>query len=67
MVKAYYIIAGIATGFFGLMIIINPKYYDPVYGHYFDFTGVRWIFGGFLIAIGLLFILSTFKNKKGGK
>ncbi len=65
MNKALPIIAGIACAFFGLGIIINPRFYSWQDYRYFDFTGIKWPFGISLMAIGLLFIWSALR--KSGK
>ncbi len=60
----YYIIGGISLILFGSAIIINPVYYDSIYGMHFDFSGIKWPFGGFLIILGVAFIYSEFRKRK---
>ncbi len=57
------LILGIGLVFWGIVVIINPKFYDPIYGRVFDFTGYEIPFGGALIATGLFFVWTTLHNK----
>lgn len=50
--------------FWGIVVIIHPKFYDPIYRRVFDFTGYEIVFGGMLIAVGFLFIWTTLSNKR---
>jgi len=60
----YYIIGGISLIFFGFAIIVNPVWYDSIYGMQFDFSGIKWPFGGFLIILGVAFIYSELRKRK---
>ena len=56
------ILTGLVTAIFGLSIITGPRFYDRLYGRYWDFTEVRIPFGGALIVIGIIFVWSALKK-----
>ncbi len=58
------LILGFSLLFWGIVVIIHPKFYDPIYRRVFDFTGYEIVFGGMLIAVGFLFIWTTLSNKR---
>jgi len=49
-------------GLFGLGIIINPIINHAGLRYDFDFTEIKWPFGGGLIIIGAFFIWSSFRE-----
>lgn len=49
---------------FGVKVIITPKFYSTKYSHWFDFTGINKVFGGFLIVLGLCFLALAFTKKR---
>ena len=49
--------------FSGITIWFNPNYYSSRFGITFDFSGVKWPFGGVLFILGGLFIWSSFRKK----
>ena len=63
MQRKGYILLGISMGVFGLCILINPTFYHSGLEYRFDFTEVRWLFGGGLVILGILFILSSFRKQ----
>jgi H+/Cl- antiporter ClcA len=63
MDRLFYILIGIVWGIFGVLIIINPSFYHSGLRYHFDFSEIKWLFGGFLIVIGILFIWSSFRKK----
>ncbi len=63
MGRIFFILLGIVWGLFGVLIIINPSFYHSELQFYFDFTEVRWPFGGGLLILGGLFIWSSFRKK----
>lgn len=64
MIRILYIILGVSMALSGLNIIVRPAFFHSGYFYYFDFSEVKWLFGGALITIGLLFIYSSFKTKE---
>ena len=63
MYKFMYILGGIILAVFGYRIIVRPKFYDHIYGRYWDFTEIKWPFGVLFIIIGLFFILNALRKK----
>ena len=63
MRRISYIVLGVLIGLFGLGILINPIIYHTGLHYRFDFTGIKWPFGGGLIILGAFFIWSTFRKK----
>ena len=63
MNRISFLILGIVTSIFGASIIINPQFYHSGYKYSFDFTAIRWPFGGGLIILGCFFIWSSFRKK----
>jgi len=49
--------------YFGTKTIFKPKYYNPLYGHEFDFTGYNIPFGIFIIIIGVYLSWITIRSK----
>jgi len=58
------LILGFSLVFWGVVVTLNPKFYNPIYRRVFDFTGYEIVFGGMLIAVGFLFIWTTLSNKR---
>ncbi len=63
MHRISFTILGIATLGFGICIIISPQFYHSGYRFDFNFTDIRWPFGGGLLILGGLFIWSSFRKK----
>ncbi|RPI66644.1 MAG: hypothetical protein EHM38_09795 [Geobacteraceae bacterium] len=63
MGRLFFILLGIVWGLFGFLIIINPTFYHSRLDYHFDFTEVKWPFGGGLIVLGIFFIWSSFRKK----
>ncbi len=63
MNKIIIILTGVVTAIFGFSIIIGPRFYDRLYGHYWDFTEVKIPFGGGLIVVGILFVVMALRKK----
>ena len=63
MIRISYIILGALMGLFGLGILINPIIYHSELRYRFDFTEIKWPFGGGLIILGAFFIWSSFRKK----
>jgi len=63
MSRLFFILLGIIWGFFGFLIIIDPTFYHSRLDYYFDFSEVKWPFGGGLIVLGIFFIWSSFRKK----
>ena len=57
------ILTGLVTAIFGLSVITGPRFYDRLYGRYWDFTEVKIPFGGALIVIGIIFFWSALRKK----
>ena len=49
--------------FSGITIWLNPAYFSSRFGITFDFTGIKWPFGGGLVLLGCFFIWSSFRKK----
>jgi hypothetical protein len=64
MNKFVFIFLGIVWGLFGILIIIDPKFYSWRYNYYFDFTGYNIPLGIFMIVVGGLFIWTSLRKKK---
>lgn len=56
-------IFGIVLSLWGVFVILHPRFYDWRFRRYFDFTGYHVLFGGFVIIIGVLFILIGIRSK----
>ena len=63
MNRISFLILGIVTSVFGASIIISPQFYHSGYKFSFNFTGIKWPFGGGLIILGAFFIWSSFRKK----
>jgi hypothetical protein len=63
MRRITYILLGVLMGLFGLGIFINPIIYHTGLRFNFDFTEIKWPFGGGLILLGLFFIWTSFRKK----
>ncbi len=63
MGRFFFILLGIVWGIFGILIIINPIFYHSELRYRFDFTEIKWPFGGGLILLGCFFIWSSFRKK----
>lgn len=61
--KIFIIILGISLFGFGLGIILNPDFYDSKHQFHYDFSQIRFPFGGFLVVIGSLFLILALKKK----
>jgi len=59
-----YILLGIAMVAWGISIIIDPVYYTSKFRYTWDFTEIKWYFGGFLVLFGGYFVVSSFFKKK---
>ena len=60
------IITGILLIVFGILVLKVPRFYDQIYGQYFDFSNYNMPFGFLCGFVGILFILSSVK-KRGKK
>ena len=60
-----YLILGIILILSGVLVIIQPKYYSSKHHQYFDFTGIEWPYGSILIILGILFVWSVLRKKRG--
>jgi len=58
-----YIIGGSIFVFFGCVIILNPRFYDRLWSHYWDFTDIKWLYGIVFIIIGIVFICYAWAKK----
>ncbi len=47
----------------GISIWIKPVSYSSRFGITFDFSGIKWPFGGCFIILGAFFIWSSFRKK----
>jgi hypothetical protein len=61
--KILMIILGISLFGFGLGIILDPVFYDSKHQFHYDFREIRLPFGGFLVIIGILFLIFALKKK----
>lgn len=57
------LVLGFLLSVWGVLIVMNPKYYGYVYGRYFDFTAYHVPLGIFVIALGLLFLVTGLRKK----
>ena len=62
--KIWPTILGISLAVWGTSIIIDPIYYSSQYRYTFDFTDIKWVFGGFLVILGICFVFTTLLKKK---
>ncbi len=58
-----YIILGIILIIWGVSIIYDPVYYSSKYQLTWDFTEVKWPFGGFISVLGGCFLIYSLKKK----
>jgi hypothetical protein len=65
--KKAYCILGIGLLFWGILVIINPKFYSYIYRRYLDFEEYHLAYGIFSIIGGILFIVVTLKSKSESK
>jgi len=63
MIRLIFILGGIVTALFGVSVIISPAFYDSRLGFYFDFTSIRWPFGIFIVAVGVLTSFVALRRK----
>jgi len=63
MTRLFYLLMGLVWGLVGFLIIINPSFYSSYLHQYVDSRGIKRVFGGGLILLGVFFIRSYFKNK----
>ena len=63
MNRISFLLLGIVTLVFGASIIINPQFFHSGYKFVFDFSSIKWPFGGGLIILGALFIWSYFRKQ----
>ena len=61
------IFLGIVMAIYGVLTIIKPIQYSSKYSYTWDFTEIKWYFGGFLIVLGGLFIYSALRKEKDDK
>jgi len=62
--KIPFIILGVCLALWGTRIIVDPVYYSSQFGYNFDFSKIKWVFGGGLIIIGSYFVISSIDRKK---
>jgi uncharacterized membrane protein HdeD (DUF308 family) len=67
MDKIFQIIFGVSLVIFGISIFFDPSFYDSVFDYNFDFSEISLPFGALLTLFGIVFLLFTFKKKKGDK
>ena len=60
--RKFFILLGLLSGIFGILVIINPAWYSSYLNQYVDLTVVKWQVGGFFIVIGSIFIWSSFRR-----
>ena len=58
------ILFGILLILFGVIIILNPSFYDPVYDYKFDFSDIKWPLGILLILFGLAWTILALKKTR---
>jgi len=63
MKRLFFFLMGIIWGAFGLLVIIDPTFYDPDLGFFFDFTGYNVPFGIFIVVVGIIFIVVGLRRK----
>jgi putative Mn2+ efflux pump MntP len=56
------VLGGVLT-FSGISIWLNPSYFSSRFRITFDFTVIKWPFGGILIILGIFFIWSSLRSK----
>lgn len=57
------IFLGILMVIFGIMAILKRGFYSSKESHYIDFGQYHWVFGMAILIIGILFIVSSQKNR----
>jgi hypothetical protein len=62
--KFPYVILGAALMAWGASIIIDPIYYSSRFTYTWDFTEIKWYFGGLLVILGGYFVVSSLLKKK---
>jgi hypothetical protein len=62
-----FFLLGIASVFFGIMILIQPRLYDHLYRRYFDLSSYNIPLGAGFIAIGIVFIWTMLRKKEKSK
>ena len=63
MNKIAFRILGCIITLWGISICLNPVYYSSRFGQTFDFSGIKWPFGGGLIVLGAFLICTSFSKK----
>jgi len=53
---------GVVLTIWGLLVILNPRYYHPIYRRFFDFSGYELLFGAALIFVGIFFVWTTLQR-----
>jgi len=61
--KIIYIVLGVALVMWGASIIIDPVQYSSKYSYTWDFTDIRWFFGGFIVVLGAYLIVLSLSKK----
>jgi len=59
-----FLILGFVLIFLGILILIDPKFYDPIYDITFDFSAYKYPLGILMIIIGVLFVWSDLSKKE---
>ena len=63
MNRIIFVLLGIVWAVFGFSIIIGPRFYSSKYDYVFDFSEIKWPFGGFLILLGCFFVWAALRKK----
>jgi hypothetical protein len=61
------IILGVCLALWGAKILIDPVYFSNQFQCTFDFSEIKWVFGGGLVIIGSCFVVSSITRKKDDK
>ncbi len=59
-----FLLLGIALVFWGILINVRPRFYDPIYRRLLDFTGYEILLGSVLIIVGIYSIWTSLHNLK---
>jgi hypothetical protein len=55
---------GAALVIWGASIIIDPVHYSSKFNFTWDFTEIKWYFGGLLVILGGYFVVSSLSKKE---
>lgn len=54
---------GSVLAFFGVHLILKPRFYSSKYSCYLDFSELKWVIGGAFLFVGVLIIWAALRRK----